>query len=61
MRTRFEGCCIKHCLEAASIKVYDKFSPVLRIKVTSNDISGFRHPGFLRCLPQTTSEPNEIN
>ena len=40
---RIEGRCIKHCMGAASVKIYDKFSRVLRIEVTSNDISFFKH------------------
>jgi hypothetical protein len=39
LSTRTEGRCIKHCMVAASVKMYDKFSRVLRIETTSNDIS----------------------
>lgn len=41
--TRIEGRCIKHCMGAASVKIYDKFDRVLRIETTSNDISFFKH------------------
>jgi hypothetical protein len=43
LSTRIEGRCIKHCMGAASVKIYDKFSRVLRIETTSNDISFFKH------------------
>ena len=43
LSTRIEGRCIKHCIGAASVKIYDKFSRVLRIETTSNDISFFKH------------------
>ena len=40
---RIEGRCIKHSMGTASVKIYDKFSRVLRIETTSNDISFFKH------------------
>ena len=43
LSTRIEGRCIKHCMGACSVKIYDKFSRVLRIETTSNDISFFKH------------------
>lgn len=43
LSTRIEGRCIKHCMGAASVKVYDKFSQVLRIETTVNDVSFFKH------------------
>lgn len=43
LSTRIEGRCIKHCMGAASVKIYDKFSRVLRIETTSNDIAFFKH------------------
>jgi hypothetical protein len=43
LSTRIEGRCIKHCMGAASVKVYDKFSRVLRIETTVNDVSFFKH------------------
>jgi len=43
LNTRIEGRCIKHSMGAASVKVYDKFSRVLRIETTVNDVSFFKH------------------
>ncbi len=43
LSTRIEGRCIKHSMGAASVKVYDKFSRVLRIETTINDVSFFKH------------------
>jgi DNA-binding MarR family transcriptional regulator len=43
LSTRIQGRCIKHCMGAASVKVYDKFSRVLRIETTVNDVSFFKH------------------
>jgi len=43
LSTRIEGRCIKHCMGVASVKVYDKFSHVLRIETTINDVSFFKH------------------
>jgi hypothetical protein len=43
LSTRIEGRCIKHTMGAASVKVYDKFSRVLRIETTINDVSFFKH------------------
>jgi DNA-binding MarR family transcriptional regulator len=40
---RIEGRCIKHSMGAAGVKVYDKFSRVLRIETTVNDVSFFKH------------------
>jgi len=40
---RIEGSRIKHTMGSASIKMYDKFSKILRIETTSNDISFFKH------------------
>lgn len=41
--TRIEGTCIKHRFGACSVKRYDKFSHVLRIETTTNDVSFFKH------------------
>jgi hypothetical protein len=41
--TRIEGTCIKHRFGDASIKMYDKFSQILRIETTTNDVSFFKH------------------
>ncbi len=43
LSTRIEGRCIKHQMGAASVKVYDKFSRVLRVETTVNDVSFFKH------------------
>ena len=41
--TRIEGTCIKHHLGKVSVKMYDKFSRVLRLETTTNDVSFFKH------------------
>jgi hypothetical protein len=43
LSTRIEGRCIKHYMEAAGVKVYDKFSRVLRVETTVNDLNFFKH------------------
>ena len=43
LSTRIEGRCIKHSMGVASVKVYDKFSRVLRVETTINDVSFFKH------------------
>ena len=43
LSTRIEGRCIKHYFGAAGVKVYDKFSRVLRVETTVNDVSFFKH------------------
>jgi DNA-binding transcriptional ArsR family regulator len=43
LSTRIEGRCIRHHMGVASVKVYDKFSHVLRIETTINDVSFFKH------------------
>ena len=43
LSTRIEGRCIKHYMGAVGVKVYDKFSRVLRIETTVNDVSFFKH------------------
>jgi len=43
LSTRIEGRCIKHYMGAAGVKVYDKFSRVLRVETTVNDVSFFKH------------------
>ncbi len=43
LSTRIEGRCIKHYMGAAAVKVYDKFSRVLRVETTVNDVSFFKH------------------
>jgi len=41
--TRIEGTRIKHRMGKVSIKMYDKFSLILRIETTVNDVSFFKH------------------
>ena len=41
--TRIEGTRIKHSMGKVSIKMYDKFSLVLRIETTVNDVSFLKH------------------
>ena len=41
--TRIEGTCIKHRFGKCTIKMYDKHGIVLRIEVTANDVSFFKH------------------
>jgi hypothetical protein len=41
--TRIEGTCVKHRFGKASLKIYDKASIVLRIEITANDVSFFKH------------------
>ena len=40
---RIEGSRIKHSMKDVSIKMYDKYSKILRIETTTNNISLFRH------------------
>lgn len=40
---RIEGRRIKHTMESAAIKMYDKFGQILRIETTTNKISFFKH------------------
>jgi hypothetical protein len=40
---RIQGCRIKHTMGKSSIKMYDKFSKILRIETTTNDVGFFKH------------------
>jgi hypothetical protein len=40
---RIKGSRIKHTMGSVSIKMYDKFSKILRVETTANDISFFKH------------------
>jgi hypothetical protein len=40
---RIQGSRIKHSMGNNSIKMYDKFSKILRIETTTNDVSFFKH------------------
>jgi hypothetical protein len=41
--TRIEGTRLRHHMGPASIKMYDKFSLILRIETTANNVSFFKH------------------
>jgi hypothetical protein len=41
--TRIEGTRLKHQMGPVSIKMYDKYSLVLRLEVTANDLTFFKH------------------
>lgn len=41
--TRILGTRIKHQMSAISLKMYDKFGLILRIEITTNDVSQFKH------------------
>ena len=47
--TRIEGTCVRHRFGKSSIKIYDKFSLVLRLETTTNDVSAFKH--YRKSLP----------
>lgn len=53
--TRIEGTRIKHSMGKVSIKMYDKFSQVLRIETTVNDVSFFKHYRRVEHRDGTTS------
>jgi predicted transcriptional regulator len=40
---RIQGSRIKHTMGKSSIKMYDKFSKILRIETTTNDVGFFKH------------------
>ncbi|NBC83331.1 MAG: MarR family transcriptional regulator [Bacteroidetes bacterium] len=40
---RIEGSRIKHSMGKSSIKMYDKFSKILRIETSTNDVKFFKH------------------
>jgi len=55
---RIEGTRIKHTMGAVSIKMYDKFSKILRIETTCNDISFFKH--FREVVHRDGTTSNEM-
>jgi len=55
---RIEGSRIKHNMGAVSIKMYDKFSKILRIETTANDISFFKH--FREVVHRDGTTSNEM-
>ncbi|MDA3891903.1 MAG: hypothetical protein PF517_09605 [Salinivirgaceae bacterium] len=52
---RIEGSRIKHTMGKNSIKIYDKFSKILRIETTTNDVSFFKHYREVEHRDGTTS------
>jgi hypothetical protein len=52
---RIEGSRIKHSMGKNSIKMYDKFSKILRIETTTNDVSFFKHYREVEHRDGTTS------
>ncbi|MEZ5622659.1 MAG: hypothetical protein R3E78_15705 [Burkholderiaceae bacterium] len=68
LSTRIEGRCIKHSMGAAGVKVYDKFSRVLRVETTVNDVSFFKsifppHPSQAldRLVPPTLERMRKVS
>jgi DNA-binding MarR family transcriptional regulator len=55
---RIEGTRIKHTMGPVSIKMYDKFSKILRIETTCNDISFFKH--FREVVHRDGTTSNQI-
>jgi len=55
---RLEGSRIKHSMGSVSIKMYDKFSKILRIETTTNDISFFKH--FREVVHRDGSKSHEM-
>lgn len=55
---RIEGSRIKHTMGSVSIKMYDKFSKILRIETTTNDISFFKH--FREVVHRDGTKSHEI-
>lgn len=44
LQTRIEGTCVKHWLDyKAGVKMYDKMGRILRLEITVNDVSFFKH------------------
>jgi len=55
---RLEGSRIKHCMGSNSIKMYDKFSQILRIETTTNDVSFFKHYRTVEHRDGSTTQKN---
>ncbi len=55
---RTEGSRIKHTMGKCSIKMYDKFSKILRIETTTNDVTFFKHYREVVHRDGTTSMKN---
>lgn len=43
LNTRIQGTRIRHQMGPTTIKMYDKFARILRIEITTNDVSFFKH------------------
>jgi hypothetical protein len=55
---RIEGTRIKHSMGPCSIKMYDKFSKILRVETTVNDISFFKH--YREVVHRDGTKSNEV-
>lgn len=53
---RIEGRRIKHVMGTVSIKMYDKYSKILRIETTVNNVSQFKHYRTVEHRDGTTSQ-----
>lgn len=53
--TRIQGTRIKHSMGPVSIKMYDKYSLILRVETTVNDVSFFKHYREVEQKDGTTS------
>ncbi len=55
---RLEGSRIKHIMGKNTIKMYDKFSKILRIETTSNDVTFFKH--YREVVHRDSSSTHEL-
>jgi predicted transcriptional regulator len=55
---RLEGTRIKHSMDPCSIKMYDKFSKILRVETTVNDLSFFKH--YREVVHRDGTKSNEV-
>jgi len=55
---RIQGSRVKHSIGKNSIKMYDKFSKILRIETTTNDVTFFKHYRKVEHKNGTTSMKN---
>jgi predicted transcriptional regulator len=55
---RIEGTRIKHSIGPCSIKMYDKFSKILRVETTVNDLSFFKH--YREVVHRDGTKSNEV-
>jgi len=56
--TRIEGTRVKHSMGPVSLKMYDKFSLILRIETTANNVSFFKHYRMVEHKDGTSSMKN---